>query len=401
MDIAQQAGKQPSNPARTSRQTLVYWRLGFVALCAVVVLFGSAVGAATEIAGHTGQSVSATLPGILDRMWASTEEVFGGMFWFFIAIMLLIWLETVVHEVGHLVAGWLVGFKFVMITVSRLKLRATDKGLQFGLTDKTDLRSGSALMVPTALHNLRSRWLVMVLGGMAGNLLLGAFFFGWQVLDPSGMWGLLPFATGLSVVLGLMNLLPLKVNGYNSDGVYLQVLLEGGPKADRFCYLTMITGASRMGKRPRDWDRAWIEGILQPTDGSLDEALANHVAFYWAMDVGQVDWADRYMARSINLVESVPPQLQPALYADAAFFRAYCLNDPAWARHFLDKVDRETSVRFRHMHLRAMSATLLSEGKVKEAREVARQGLRESELQTDKGPGWELDHEWLVSLAGS
>jgi hypothetical protein len=345
--------------------------------------------------------MSATLQGILEQMWASTVEVFGGMFVFFIALMLLIWLETIVHEVGHVVAGWLVGFRFVMITVSRLKLRATDRGLRVSLIDQTDIRSGSALMVPTTLHNLRARWLVMTVGGMAGNLLLGCVFFVWMMCDYSGMWGLLPFATGLSFVLGLINLLPLKVNGYNSDGAYLNILLRGGARAGRFCYLTMITGASRMGQRPSQWDRTWIEGILQPSDGTMDEALANHIAFYWAMDVGQVDWADKYMARCIELVGSLPPQLQPAFYADAAFLRAYCFKDLSMSRYFLEKVGDETARRFRHMQLRATSAVLMAEGKLEEARQVAREALCESESHAAKGPGWELDHEWLSALASS
>jgi hypothetical protein len=156
-----------------------------------------------------------------------------------------------------------------------------------------------------------------------------------------------------------------------------------------------------MGQRPREWDPAWVEGILRPSDGSLEEVLANHVAFYWAMDVGQIERADRYLARSINLIEAVPPPLHPALYADAAFFRAYCFKDLAWARYFLEKAGTETIGRFRHMQLRATSAVLVAEGRVEEAREVARDGLRESALQTFKGPGWELDYEWLTSLAAT
>lgn len=370
-----------------------------MAVTAVLVLLAAAVGASSAISGRTGEPMSATLPDILDRVWASSVEVFGGMFGFFIAVVLLIWIETAVHEAGHLVAGWLVGFRFVTVTVGRLKLRATDTGLRLGLTDKADIQSGSAFMVPTTLRNLRARWLVMTAGGMASNLLLGCCFFGWLVLDPGGMWGWLPFATGFSFVLGLANLLPLKVSGYNSDGAYIQILLRGGPKAERFLYLTMITGASRMGRRPREWDREWIDAILQPADASMEEALANHVAFYWAMDVGQVAWADMYMARSINLIESLPPQLHPALYADAAFLRAYCFKDLTWARYFLEKAGDETVRRFRHMQLRARSAVLVAEGRLEEAREVARVALCESEVQTSKGPGWELDREWLAALA--
>lgn len=399
MDLARQAGGKARRNLFISRQALVYLRLGSVAVVALLTLFALAVGASEAISARTGEPMSATLRAILDQMWASTVEVFGGMFVFFIALMALIWLETIVHEMGHLVAGWLVGFRFVMITVSRLKLRSTDKGLRLSLTDKADVQSGSALMVPTTLDNLRARWLVMTAGGMAGNVLLGCGFFGWMVFDPQGMWGLLPFATGLSFVLGLINLLPLRVNGYNSDGAYMKVLLQGGPRADRFCYLTMISGASRMGRRPNQWDHAWIEGILRPADGTMDDALANHVAFYWAMDVGQVEWADRYMARCIELVGTLPPHLQPAFYADAAFLRAYCFKDLAWARYFLGKVGDETVRRFRHMQLRATSAVLRAEGRVDEARELAREALRDRESRATKGPGWELDHEWLSALA--
>src|SRR4028118_1901488 len=173
MEIAQQARGQTRQHRRNQGRTLLYVRLVSVTVVAVLVLLAMSVGASSAISGRTGEPMSVTLPAMLDRVWASTVEVFGGMFVFLVIVVLLIWLETIVHEVGHLVAGWLVGFRFVMMTVGRLKLRATDKGLRLSLIDEADIQSGSALMVPTTLHNLRVRWLVMTVGGMAGNLLLG------------------------------------------------------------------------------------------------------------------------------------------------------------------------------------------------------------------------------------
>jgi hypothetical protein len=204
--------------------------------------------------------------------------------------------------------------------------------------------------------------------------------------------------TGLfSLALGIANLLPVRTGSLPSDGARLKTLLTDGQRAERLCYVTIVVGASREGKRPREWDPGWIRRITALDDHTLDEAAACHVAYYWAVDTGNLDEAEEYLQKLAAEAGAMPEALRPLFLADAAFFDAYYRHDATTARRMLDE-GGEIRGKQRHMWLRAVAATLAAEGKPDESYRLAREGLQEITRNPPTGAGWELDREWMEAL---
>src|ERR687887_575295 len=61
-------------------------------------------------------------------------------------------IEVVAHEMGHVLAGRLVGFRFVFCTIGPLKLTARGRGLALGYSENWVKVAGSAASVPTHPH---------------------------------------------------------------------------------------------------------------------------------------------------------------------------------------------------------------------------------------------------------
>jgi hypothetical protein len=94
----------------------------------------------------------------------SQKDIAG--FTYFIALGLAV----IIHELGHLIAGWLVGFHFASISVGPFIL-----GKEHGKI-KIHFRQGLGALGFAGVHidrirRLRRRFLIFIIGGPASNLL--------------------------------------------------------------------------------------------------------------------------------------------------------------------------------------------------------------------------------------
>jgi hypothetical protein len=362
---------------------------------AVLVLI-AAISVASQMNMPVGDVLAATIPNV--GMVAGV--LFGSIFQTILLALLVLAVEVVVHEGGHLLGGKLVGFRFVTVVLGPLCIDTTQEGRKVVRLNRQVLSAGAALSVPTTTDHLRTRTAIMTVAGPLATLALCPLCW-WLASVVQGETGRLIALIGLfSLALGITNLLPIQAGSVPSDGARLKMLALGGARAERLCYVAMVVGASRAGRRPRQWDPDWIRRITAPDDHTLDEAVACQVAYYWAVDTGNLDEAEGYLQRLDAEAATMPERLRPLFLVDSAFFYAYYRHDPATARRMLDE-SGEIRGKQRHMWLRAVAATLAAEGKPDEARLTAREGLEEIAHNPPTGAGWELDREWTEALAGA
>lgn len=312
-------------------------------------------------------------------------------------------LEIIAHESGHVLAGRVVGFRFLYCTIGPLKITSTGRGLEFGYNENWRKMAGSAASVPTYWHDIRRREMIMVAGGPIASLLLGSGALAVSLLTAGSnpTHSLFQVAAFVSLFSFAANVLPLKSGGFLSDGARIKMLALGGPAAERYCALVALVGAAKSGQRPRDWNPEWITHATLPADGSLDDIAGNHVGYYWAADIGDVGRAgrllDRALAATIN--PKMPPRVRWLIQVDQAFFHAYYRKDPVTSRGFLNMAGPCMVKRDRFMQLRAEAAASLAEGNPAWARAQALEGLALLERETPGEAGWQLDREWLEALA--
>jgi hypothetical protein len=318
-------------------------------------------------------------------------------------LLLVFLLDSAVHEAGHLLVSRLMGFRIMRYIVGPLMVKAEGGRVKVRANESWEQYPGSMLAVPKSKRNLRWRDLFVLAAGPVASLALAITAWwlvvklAWQV-EPSVL-AYFRLQMIYSLFSALMNGAPIRSLGKMSDGARIRMLLAGGPGAERWCALKALAGESKSGKRPREWDAECIRQAVGFPDGSFDDQGGNHLAFYWALDRGDVESAGTYMGRLLAISDRKFMAMQPVISADAAFYHAYYRNDPATARGYLEQMGDMISRRFRYMQMRAEAAVLLSEGKADEARGRAREGLASMEAEYAYDPGSaQQEREWFRQL---
>jgi hypothetical protein len=115
-------------------------------------------------------------------------------------LALTLWLTLVVHELGHMVAGWLLGFHFRWLAVGPLRLVAECGRIRVRWNNPLPMWGGAVFMVPAGGTRLAARLMVYAAGGPLMSLLV-AVAACW-----TGVW-LLPGTDGgrMAILVALMS----------------------------------------------------------------------------------------------------------------------------------------------------------------------------------------------------
>ena len=330
------------------------------------------------------------------------------------------WASIAVHELGHLVIGKWVDFRFVLYIAGPLAVQRTPKGIRVSGNERW-LLPGLTVMMPERLHSLRRRFLWTIAGGPLANLLeLGLMGIPLWIVVSSGndegawqeavfghssfrLWAAIFCAMAIvqggivCLMLIIAGLWPwrAKKTGLMSDGGRIRMLLRGGADADRWVALVMLMNTSMAGRRPREWDTRWIQPATALSDHTVDEWQACLWAYMWALDREDVDLAGEYLDRLEPLGENLP-LVRPLVAAEVAFFEARHRGNLVRARERLASASPETN----EPRFRAEAAVHLRERRWAEAQEsgaAALNALAESSTLIEAGMDV-AKVEWIQSL---
>lgn len=371
---------QRANSSRTSRPWLIS-----LALLAGFVAIGLGGWLAGRVLRNADWSVKVTQP---DWPWL-------------IAVGLVAIVATLcLHELGHLIGGWLVGFRFTLFIAGPLKIVREGEAIRVHLNKDLSLYGGLAGAMPRDDRDLRRRMAVMVAAGPLTSLLLGIVSLGvaaWAGVSEA--WGVFAFFWGvfglLNLALCVVTLIPGKTSGFDTDGAQLLDALRGGHGAERRWLTVALTADSMDGRRPRDWNAAHVKRLLALRENTEADVLANLLGYYHWLDHGDVQRAGELMAQSVAQHAGLPQAARPALFAEAAYYAARHRADAVEARASLEKA--RGGMLDTHTRQRAEAAVLLVEGKTVEAAEKARAALAELSRSADKG-GAVAEREWLQAI---
>lgn len=329
-----------------------------------------------------------------------------GSFWRLVtAVTLTLFLTTLIHELGHLLAGKLVGFRFQLLIIGPLGLSRQLGKLHLGWHKSTAIFNGLTGSIPTDSQYLPRRLLIFTLGGplasLAQAVLAGSIFLHWQAdvhFINNIAWA--AEAMALLVVFGTIYFLSsIKPGAYYSgqpaDGGRIISLLRGGPAADRWCALAALYGADQHGQRPRDWDETLIHQALQGFDHTQDGQNARLLAYQWALDNGRIAEANRWLEEAIAIRPTWMPGTQVRLVWEKVYFSASYLHDVVQARQGLAQIRQNMTNQ--PQHLRAEAAVLLAEGDKAHAKTTAQTALASLSSQVLTGIQ-QAEADWLQAI---
>jgi len=290
---------------------------------------------------------------------------------------------TLVHELGHALAGYAAGLRVARIHLGPLEIR------DYGRPRVRFVRSLQAgvVLLPfdrtAALGPLRWGLIVSTAAGPLAGLVSGAAILalagGLRFDDALSV----PQAVGqVSVLLGVLNLLPLRSGEQLADGRRIYSLLLRNRECGQVLAATLMLVEAFSGRRPRDWDPS----LLAIMERSPDEVFARLCLYEAALDRGEIEVAGRHLDAAVALRSVKWTAADAILFNEAAYYAARHRGDARAARALLGLADGGDVVDY--MRARAEAAVLCAEGRGLEGRQRAVAGLAALKLaqRRDRGP---------------
>jgi hypothetical protein len=299
---------------------------------------------------------------------------------------------VLVHELGHVVAGYLVGLRVARVHLGPLEIR------DYGRPRVRLVRSLQAgvVLVPfdhaAALGPLRWGLIASTAAGPLIGLVSGTVMIalagGLRFGDPLS----LQQAVGqMSVILGVLNFLPLRSRDQLADGRRFFSLLVRNRECGQILAATLMLGEALSGRRPREWDPA----LIAVMERSPDDVFARLVLYEAAIDRGEIEAAGRHLDAAVALREENWTAADAVLFTEAAYYTARHRSDARAARALLGFADGGGVVEY--MRARAEAAVLCAEGRGLEGRQRAVAGL--ASLARTRRRDEDLCREQLEELA--
>jgi hypothetical protein len=242
-------------------------------------------------------------------------------------------LAIFVHESGHALAGRVLGFRVLGVSLPYVTVNRTNSSWKVTWSRALGV-SGSVRAIPLSGRYLRVRLFVVTSAGPCASMLSCAIC-AWIVRNQASAWpeflmGSLS-STGLfSLLTGSLALLPQRTRLGISDGLWMLTALIGGPESERNLSQWLLWGSSVSGLRPREWNPDLVERAL----GGPPTPLSRWLEYNWHADNGHVREAAKAIEWWLN---QKIPQVDLALWwYEAAWFEAFSSGDHAAAKERLN-----------------------------------------------------------------
>ena len=242
-------------------------------------------GDVAEAAGEYGDAPG--LPGILLRFAAMLVSLIAGAY-----------INIIIHEAGHLVAGKLSGYKFISFRVGSLVIIREDGRLvrkKYGIAGT----GGQCLMSPPDVTDTQYNYpfILYNLGGGLANLLFSVPLLLIGFLASGYIFMAFFIFAGIGILLGLINLIPLKLGGIANDGLNI-IACRKRPETRRALwiqlrYAELITQGVPICDIPQEW-------VVESTGAPTDALTGFLVSFrcYCYLSKGEIEQARDY-AKSV------------------------------------------------------------------------------------------------------
>lgn len=299
---------------------------------------------------------------------------------------LALFLSVVWHELGHLLAAQLVGFRFVLVTFGPLRLAREAGGLRLSLIHTNLVQwQGRALSVPPEYGRHRWRRICLLAGGplatLAQLLLVLGISYALRSQTIGYGWGLLLLWLMLSAVILLpATAVPQKIGNISTDAARIWQLWRGGEKLENELALVNLIEASLRGVPPAELDAGFVARTLAAPPESSEALVGHYIAHTQALDRGEIVEAAVWLDKTLSLLHLQPHgQRSPVIFASAAYFAARFGDDLPQAQAWLGLLQPEKynalAPEVEQILLRARAQLLLQSGELAVAKTAALQSL--------------------------
>jgi hypothetical protein len=247
-----------------------------------------------------------------------------------------LYLGVIIHELGHLLAGILSGYRVNFIRVGPIQINPP-----FRVSRQPKSGIGAAGMVsllPKKNSNVRASAVFMLLGGPLANLISAGFTF----LLPKPVPAFASWFMGISVLLGIGNLIPFVRRGAVSDGYRILVTLRKTPRGERWLAIMHLCTALWDGELPEKLDQELLKRATAHVDLWPDTVAGHMLAYSAAFDQHNDAEAGRLLEIALQHSPFTFFVGKEAVLVEATIFQAKRRGRIDLAEQWLSDVPQET-----------------------------------------------------------
>ena len=284
---------------------LVIW-LGLVVLVTTVFSFSQ-----SPFIRSAARWIGAVLRQMAPHDWTVATAAF-----FLFCLLAALFVAIAIHELAHALVGVAVGFRFNSLRIGRLQF---DRPFRISLYRGRGTGAGGwASLFPVRQDWLVWRAMAMLLAGPASNLV--------SIL----LLSLLPYSKGMfsanfiyiSLLLGVMNLLPFRSRAVISDGGRILMLLQNRPRGERWLAMLKLIEELRQGVPQEKLSPEFLAKAVAIEDRSPDTFTAHALAYMAAFWQHKDDEAARALETCLRHSNLAAPSQRHGIITDAAVFQA-------------------------------------------------------------------------------
>ncbi|MBE6931181.1 MAG: M50 family metallopeptidase [Ruminococcaceae bacterium] len=253
-----------------------------------------------------------------------------------------LYIQIIIHEAGHGIAGLLTGYRFVSFRIGSFIWLRQDGKLKLRRLSIAGT-GGQCLMAPPDLNCGKMPYKLYNLGGSAFNLITAVPFYILFLLFPDASYASI-FCCIMAVAgfaYALLNGIPMRVGPVDNDGRNA-VSLGKTPEALRAFWLQLkVNECQAKGERLRDMPDEWFclpddEQLANPMTATVAVLACNRL-----MDEQRLSEADALMERLLSMKTGILGLHRSLLICDRITCAYLCDGNAERATAFLDKPQRQ------------------------------------------------------------
>jgi Zn-dependent protease len=317
-------------------------------------------------------------------------------------VALVLAITIVAHELGHAIAARTVGMRICSFVLGPLAWRITDGRWQFKFSVSGPASVGGAVGVASTRAD-EPRWyrVWILIAGPFANLILGliAFSFAVTAKDSSyeGFWGVLADLATINLGVFVVNLIPLRVGGFYSDGANIYQMLSGGYWADHHRVNAIISSVRVTDLRPRDYDLAAIARLAQNAPTPYHEMHCWLYTYERHLDCGEIAQAREALEKAELASRQSEESLTCLQCMIFVFSIAYLKRDAGEARAWWQRMESMAPAEFQSEYWLGHCALHWIEGDLNTANESWKKGNAMVQLEPKAG-AYEFDRHWFALM---
>jgi Peptidase family M50 len=246
------------------------------------------------------------------------------------AFWVIILCGIAIHELGHVVAGCSLGFDFQSVAIGPIWIK--HEASKWTLTLRRGLLSGLTFMSLDRICKVRKRLIIYIAAGPAAGLLLAVISLVCLRIsinrDDAFLSLILTGLTGISILMSVGSLFPIRHGYYASDGTNLKVLLCSREGTRRVLAVRALGMQKRKGMDPLRLNSRWVRLASSPSNVSVGPGfLAYRDDWNAYQNAATTELAAQSLERCLAKSAFLNEENRNVLILEAAVFTARRRND--------------------------------------------------------------------------